>query len=228
MGASTLAEIVTEGLLQAGNTSLTARAKTHLKKWLRTQAQNFQWPVTKNQDSIDLVAGDESFSIGNGSGGVTQEIQRVLDPMKIFSTDGGDTLNGLSVIRVVTDWDDNTDAPSDGRGPGKPTQARVSKTATKGEWEISFNYELDQDYTVAFEFYGVPVDPADGAVPWYPNDQTMIHVVYAWALRQMKNMKEAAEADNEVRRMLGQDKLGNIDKDGINDNGIPLKSGVFR
>lgn len=226
MGA-TVSEIVQDGLLQAGNTSLTARAKRHLLRWLQTQAKNFLWADLKAEDSVDLATGAESVSIGAGSGGVSVKIDRINDPLQIFEVDGDRVLN-MNVVRIVDSWGEVIDAPNDGRGPGRPTKARVAATSTKGEWELSFDYEADKDYTLEFSYYKIPDDPGDAEEPWYPNDETMVQVVLAFGLRANKEYKAAAEADQILKGMISQDKLGGVTRPGINDSGPKLDPKVFR
>lgn len=226
MGASIFSEIVSEGLLEAGDTSLTARMTFRLKKWLRSQAEGFMWPQCKSSDTLDLVAGTEAFSIGGGLGGVTPEISRINDPMKIWSGSGA-TLQDHANIRIHTDWDDALINPF--TAVGKPTQARVSQIlATKGAWDVALNHETDRAYTVQLSFYIIPVDPATSAVPWYPNDQTMVQFVYATALRYKKDHKEAAEQFTALAAMVSRDKMAEGQKPGVTDGGIQLSRKYFR
>lgn len=226
MGASLFSEIVSEGLLQAGDTSLTTRANFALKKWLRSQAEGFLWPMLKSLEQVAVSANAESFSIGNGQGGVSEEIFRINDPMKIWDT-GSNTLAGLANIRVKTDWSDALVNPFDG-SQGKPTEARlVQSRSSKGEWEVSFDHETDKAYTVQVSYYCIPADPATSAVPWYPNDRTMVQAVYVEALKYKKDPNYRNELDL-LAGMVRQDRMNHGIKPGINDAGIPLNKSIFR
>ena len=225
MGASIFSEIVSEGLLQAGDTSLTTRANFALKKWLRSQAEGFLWPQLKGNEQVAVGANSEDFDIGAGDGGVTEEIFRINDPMKIWET-GSETLAGMANIRVKTDWDDTLVNPFDG-SQGKPTEARLKQNTTKGSWTVSFDHETDRAYTVYVNYYYIPADPATSAVPWYPNDRTMVQAVYVEALKYKKDPNYRNELDL-LAGMVRQDRMNHGIKPGINDAGIPLNKSIFR
>lgn len=225
MAASTFDDLVTEGTLRAGAEGISTRVGFQLKKWLASQARLFLWPSCKRHENVVLAQGDEEFSIGSGQGGVAEEISRVIDPMKIFSSVGG-TVAGYDNVRVKTDWDDTLINPFDGQG--KPTEVRLAESSVnKGEWVASLNHECDQTYTMQVMYYVVPADPAGSAAPWYPNDRTIEQAVFAFALRHLKDPEAMGELDL-LARMVAQDRMAEGMKPGINDSGIGLDRSTYR
>lgn len=225
MTTSLFSEIVSEGLLQAGDTSLTTRANAALKWWLRSQARGFMWPKCKDTDNFSINAGSESFTLGGGEGGVVEEIWRINDPMKIFSGSGANVAD-FQNIRIQTDWDDSLINPFAG-GRGLPTEARVREMrSVKGGWEVNLNHEADKAYTIQVSYFVIPLDPSTSAVPWYPNDRTMVQAVYVEALKYKKDKSYREELDL-LAAMVRQDRLSESQKEGISI-GPSLNPRVFR
>ena len=206
----TFATIVSNGLLEAGNTSLTTYAKSKLKSWLRSQAASFLWPMCKGEvTNLALAVDAQKVSLGNGSGGVTEEIIRVMDPMKLWSSD----YTVRQDVRVQTDWatgfvvDNVSTKAADNKGV--PSYAKVKTTTTKGRWDVIFDKVADRALLLNIQYQFTPVDPADNAVPWYPNDETMVAaVVYHAMIHQWgKDSNEAQSAHKDLIGMQQADRL---------------------
>lgn len=230
MAASIFSEIVSEGLLQVGDTSLTARMNFALNKWLRSQASLFLWPQLKRETSgIALAAGIQTLNFGNGLGGVTPEISRLNDPMKLYTSG----FNTLQDIRIQTDWPGSEPSVSNtyvdpSTNTGAPDQAKVKQhITTKGAWTVVFNRVADRAYLIEINYYVIPVDVATSAAPWYPNDRTMVQCVYVEGLKYKKDPAYRTELDL-LARMVTNDRMSEGQKPGINDGGIPLNAKFFR
>lgn len=225
MGASIFSEIVSEALNQAGDTSLTVRMNFVLKKWLRSQAMAFLWPQLRTDVNVAVEGGISGGSFGSGSGGVTEEVRRICDPMKIYYG-SGPTLTDHANIRVQTDWDDalvNAAAEI-----GKPDAVRVKElTSTKGRWSLAFNRTTDKAYTIQVKYYFTPVDPATTEVPWYANDRTMVQAVFTEALKYKKDTSYRDELAL-LATMVMQDRLSEGIKPGVHDSGIQLSRRYFK
>ena len=225
MPASTLAEIVSEGLLQAADTSLTNRAIFSFKKWLRSQAIAFLWPQCKVESVVAFGGALSILQIGGGLGGITNEIQRINDPLKIYAA-SSPTLADFANVRIQTDWDNAL--VNNTQGTGKPENAIVRQVfGTKGAWNITFNRTSDKAYTVLMSSYQIPEIATVNSIPWYPNDRTMVQSVYVEALKYKKDSNYMEQLDL-LAHMVQQDKVSEGIKPGVNDGGIQLNSKYFK
>lgn len=225
MGTMTVTDIVNEGCLLAGDTSLSTRAKVELKAWLRSQYRGFLWPFLKREISnAALNAGASSFTLGAGVGGVTQHLQRVNDPVFIYPTD----LSSRSKVRIHTDFGDSVMQPVDvSPAPsGLPTMARVVHTGTPGQRKLEFNLAADRAYILRISYYMIPTDPGDSEVPLYENDRTMIQAVNVFVLKYKKDDTYEREAQILVA-MVNEDRLKYGSEPGMNDS-LFLDPRVFR
>lgn len=187
MGTMTVTDIVNEGGLIAGDTSLAVRAKVELKAWLRSQYAAFLWPFLKGWiQNVSLNAGAVGLTLGAGSGGVTQHIQRIIDPLYIYPSD----YTFKAPVRIVTDSGDAEASMADsllvGQATGQPTVCRVQHTTTPGQRNLSFDYKADRNYKLKIGYFFVPADPGDSEIPIYPNDRTLIQAVMVFVLKYKK------------------------------------------
>jgi len=217
-----------EAGLIAGDTSLATRVKAELKQWLRSQYAGFLWPFLRRElASIALASGVQRLTFGKGSGGVTEEVQRINDPIRIYTSNYSVRDN----VRILTDWgddttiDDNIVDPSTNRG--QPQRARVvADSALHGKWNVIFDRVADKAYLLELSYFIVPEDPADADVPLYANQRTIIQAGVAFILKY----KKSEEYDRELQILVSQvneDRLKYTQAPGINDT-LGLDSRTYR
>ncbi len=219
MASLTLETILSEGGLMAGDSSLAAtRGLVDMKQWLRSQAAGFDWPQIKREKSaIALAEGIQTLTFGNGVGGVTEQIQKINDPMKLYASD----YSANQVIRIVTDWGDG-DLPDNVRtnpatNRGAPGRARVRHSTTlDGSWDVIFDQAANKAYLIEMSYIIRPGDPATSDKPWYPNDLTLIHAAYVFVLKYKKDPMYRDELNILVSK-VGEDRLKYGSLPGIND-----------
>lgn len=206
MGEFTTAEIITEGLELAGDTSLTLRALNWLNMSLRRVYAQHPWPFLKTRyGPITLTAGSSSFLFGNGSNTVDKILR--IERIRVASP----TNNSFKGEMLVND-DEDTDAaddPSwlDSNSSGLPSRALIEAEPTVAHsWTVSFETNLDKAYRVLIRARRLPeyVDPSE--IPVYPSDATMIHMVYVYALRHMTDERWIAE-EQILNQMVTSDKV---------------------
>jgi hypothetical protein len=218
MGSLTRGQIVTEGLLLAGNANLTTRANQWLNSWLRSHYRSWPWPfLIRRAQNITLSAGATSLLVGGGNNGITEQVQRLYDPVYVYTADKKSRAIARirSVIAGPVDMDESVLDPADNRG--MPQYFKVRSNTVWGTWQLEPYPYADQTYSLAFDYLIQPADiTSDATVPVYPNDQTMIQAVVAWASRYMK--LESAGGELELLSAMGSDdrlKYGEVP--GIND-----------
>lgn len=229
MGTLTRGQIVTEGLLIAGNANLTTRANQWLNSWLRSHYRSWPWPfLIRRAQNITLAAGATSLAVGAGQNGITEQIQRVYDPVYVYTSDKKSRALARirSVIAGPVDMDESALDSTNNRG--MPTYFKVrTYDSVWGAWNFQpFPYP-DQSYQIAFDYLIQPADiTSDVTVPLYPNDQTMIQAVVAFASRYMK--LDGAGSELELLSAMGSDdrlKYGEVP--GTNDQ-LLLDGASFR
>jgi hypothetical protein len=226
MGALTRLQIITEGAMLAGvePNSVLARARMELNLWLRSQYDGYLWPfLRREKDSIALATGADNVILGAGVGGISTEIQRINDPIKIYTSD----LTVYDNIRVSTDWDAGHPALSD-LYSGRPETARVlADSAVAGKWGIGFSKKADRDYLLIVSYYARPAFLGkDDDIPLYPNDRTMVQHINAYCLKYRKAENYVDEAKL-TQAMVLEDRLKYGSMPGVNDT-LTLDSRIFR
>jgi len=227
MGSLTVAQILSEGGLQAGDTGKINRARVDLLAWLRSQYRGFLWPFLKRElTGAALGVGSTSFTLGAYAGGVTQQLQRVNDPLTVYTPD----FSMRGKVRVMTDYGDSVMEPlipGDPNFPkGMPTLCRITHTGVVGQRKIDFNAQADRNYLLKISYYMLPSDPGDSEVPLYENDRTMIQAVASFVLKYNKAENYMIEADL-LRSMVLEDRLKYGTEPGMNDM-LPLDPKVFK
>ena len=227
MGTQTLAAIVSEGSLQAGDTGKTNRATADLMTWLRSQYAAFLWPFLKGTiANVSLAAGQTSVTLGAGSGGITPHLQRINDPVWIYPSD----YSSKAPVRIITDHGDNDSLMADpllaNVPTGMPTICRVRHSTTPGQRYLDFDLKADKAYKLKISYYFIPDDPASPDIPVYPNDRTMIQAVKAFVLGYNK-ADNASEERDVAASMVTADMMKYGMETGIGD-AILLDPKVFR
>lgn len=171
MALMTRGAIVLEGMRTAGRDDLETLANTWLQNWLNAVAASWNWPILRRESTVTLNA--QTVDYGNGQGGVSDPILRVIDEIWWFKTDR--TANGRIKLR------DQNASPIEKIQKtdiiGVPASARNLK-AGFGVARLSFEPTPDQTYSLylPYQILGTQLS-ADTDVPWYENDETMIQAV---------------------------------------------------
>lgn len=229
MGQLTRAQIVSNGLQLAGDTSLTTLANTWLNAWLRAHYASWPWPyLHKRITGVALAAGTTSIDIGAGSNGVTPEIKRIISPLWLYSstystarkltvraTYGGD-IGSEEVVHDSATW------------RGTPELIRIrAHTSTWGKWTLVPLPAPDRAYLLGIDYIEQPADlSSDSTVPICPSDRTMIQAVKQAALDYMGHRDEAMAEMQLLSAMATEDRLRYGEVAGTNDM-ITLDPSVF-
>jgi len=212
MGVLTVADILKQGAELAGTTydSTDAKLLNWLKQWLRSVALGWAWPETIGYCDATLAAGVNVLEAGTGKPVLTTtHITRIEFPIKINYGEGflpGDILQDIGANLMLN----NTSVPA-----GTPNKASYTRL-TPGTVKIVFNRKPSAAIALQIQYQ---YDPSSALItsdiPWYMNDDTMIHAV-AHKVAEYHDGKAAdstrAFADS-LSVMLRNDKLkfGNIE-----------------
>lgn len=229
MGQQTRTEIVSEALLLAGNSGLTTNANSWLNNWLRSAYTAWPWPfLHRSISSLALSSGATSLSLGAGSNGVTLEISRIFDPIRVYTSTFADRGQAriIPFVQFNADLDERINNPV---SVGMPATFKVAPdTSLWGKWSLKPWPIPDKDYLLAIDYLVVPAELSSNSdVPLYPNDRTMVQAVMAQALKYMKMKDEYGEAMQILSSMVVDDRLKFGTVPGINDT-VPLDPTTFR
>lgn len=181
MGALTRDEIVNEGQLRGGRDDLNTVLNVVLADWLDRAGRSWMWPqLTQRRSNIAVGAGVSSITIGNNVGGIVQRVTRLITQPWLY--DSQRTTRTRLAFRSITD------EPSDILDPvtttGMPSLVTV-ETPNQDQLKLTFNVVTDKDYLLFLVTHELPARPTTGsAVPWYPEDETMLQLIEAETLRR--------------------------------------------
>lgn len=226
MGNLTRLQIVQQGTLQAERDDADTLAAGWLQRWLNSVAAAVPWPML-TKEAIGVTVTTPSLTVGDGSGGVTAKILRILDNTWIYPSGRTARAARLRIRTQLTDPNDRVYPTT--TGVGKPDSARVFQESL-GQWTMYFNNVPDQTYslTLAHIIQGAQLS-SDTDVPWYPNDETMIQAV-AFSTHRYFDGKDAPETQavqEDLAAMFASDKLRYGAVNGINDK-LQLNPTRFR
>jgi hypothetical protein len=172
MGQMTRDQIVQAGQLEAGRDDSATLAEGWLQRWLDSVAASWQWPLLQ-REATGIVLAAQSLDVGGGSGGITEKITRILDNIWWYTSDN----KSWGRVRIRS----NIGAPIDKlatTSTGRPETVRVQASGTFGIQRLSFYPTPDQSYRLTVPHMVLPATISVGsAIPWYPNDETMIAAV---------------------------------------------------
>lgn len=235
MGQLTRAQIVSEGLLLAGNDSLTLRANVWLNIWLKKQYAAWPWPfLHERAGSILLPAGSTSLLVGAGNASVSHFLRRILDPIGVYSVTPLRSTVARARIRQWTggpiEQDQTLMDPTTARGVPSTFKLQQSTTVF-GAWTLIPSPFPDKDYYLSLDYIQTPSDidatsGGDSVVPGYPNDETLVCCVTAYALQWMKQDEAPAKMQELAGRAVN-DRTSYGSVEGINDL-LSLDGGVFK
>lgn len=193
MAQATCAQLISEALLLAGDSSLTSRAVVWLNQWLRSQYMAWPWPFLKRRASgLSLSAGTGTLLVGAGNGGVSNLIQRIYDPIYLYTPDK----QTKGVVRFQELLGGDIAFDEDARPTtqtGIPTRVKGNPHTTAGAWQLVFDPIPDRAYLISFDYTLQPADEATSAGSGgsaqvlYPNDRTIVHAIASMALAYMKD-----------------------------------------
>lgn len=229
MGQLTRGTIVSEGLLIAGDTSLTTRANIWLNAGLRELYRSWPWPfLHKRHNGISLPAGTASFNFGNGATEAL-EVARIFAPINVYSSDYSITAHAR--VRQFTEHNLSTDeiTQDPAKNVGIPTDFRVSPSnSVWGTWTLRPSPIPDKALLISLDCLIQPADlSGDSSVPIYPNDETLIQIVVAQALRWNEELERGEAEYGRLEQMKVADRLRYGSVPGLNDL-WGFDSGVFK
>lgn len=237
MGQLTRTQIITQGLQLAGRTDLTTRAIEALRNWLRAQykAQPAFTFLRESREGLALPAGTTSLKIGVGEGGIAGEVQRVLRPVRIYTSSYSVDATAGILSRDDQTVENDIRTKDSTKGRGLPTSFKVVKARITGDTKLCKalvpNIVPDKAYLLTFDYIEVPLDPiaASGTYPDYPNDQTMVMFVKCFALNYADGDADAGfqAAAAMVQKMAERDRVSEIQESGNNDS-VMLDPDMFR
>lgn len=186
MARLTFAEILTYGGLVGQNEAVSTWQSVKMKAWLRKHYAAWPWPFLISQATgIILAAGNTGQSVGGGDGGLATQISRIFSP--IYYRTNGYSTRGVAPLRTIVGDDysqavGQVDATSQVGAPQSFIALPAQTAAGKSQFSITAFPVPDKAYTLAFTYQMLPDDPADGDVPVYPNEMTLIQAAKVAAL----------------------------------------------
>lgn len=226
MAALTRAEIVSEGQLLAGRDDMATEAAKWLQRWLDSVAASWPWPVLQTEYvGIALAQGATSLVLGNGSGGITERLLRILDNVWLYNS----TKTFRQRLRIRHQLGAPTDRIMGDAHIGPPQTARLFKTSAYS-WTLYFDPVPDKAYLLTIPAIILPAAlTADSSVPWYENDETMVQAV-AFKVSEYHNGKDSpvtAAFQQALAGLVANDRVRFGATTGVNDV-LPLSSTVFK
>lgn len=235
MGTMTRATIVSEALLTVGNSAISSRVNAAFSSWLRKTYALWSWHfLARKASGIALPAGAQSLVLGNGSGGIADEIQRISDPIWVYSS----AFNSQVRARVRS-WNvgsvssDRPEILDPTTNKGTPSSFSVlNDTGALGKWTLRPNVVPDRAYLLSLDYWRMPADiPTDGtgdsAIPDYPNDDTMVLACIMFGFRYTNETNRYAEARDLLGTKVAQDRVTYSVAQGIGDV-VGLDPSTFR
>jgi hypothetical protein len=208
MGVKTAAEIIKEGVELAGVAydATDNNPLSWLKQWLESVALGWPWPEVSGGVVIELLAGEYTQELGMGSlFRNTLHIHRLLFPIQAVYP--GDFLpdpiyqEGFIEARI-----DINSIPI-----GVPDRASyLRSTNTPGQVTLYFNRRAKKDLNIEVKYqYNPAVNYTTADIPWYQNDETMIHAVAYKAAKYADGPDASTTAAfaNDLSTMVRNDKL---------------------
>lgn len=188
MSTMTRAALMSQAGLAAGNTQASAFVRTWLDAWLQRTAKTWSWPCLKMAISnVPVTTGSIVATLGNGSGGVTPYLHKLLNGVVFWRVQTGYSPNGRAFIRPIGDTDPSTREelidPSKGRGKPETVKVRMGDVDTPGQspgvLRLYFDKPTDVPLYLSFDAHVIPaaIGPLaanDTTKPWYPSDRTLI------------------------------------------------------
>lgn len=234
MSYKTLGTLVEEGCKRIGrdDDDLEAEVLKGVLNWLRQTYLSWPWPfLHESRAQLSLPTGTTALTIGGGNGGITPEIQKVIDPIWVQTSDGG--IRAMARIRQLTGGNDTHEeerVQSSATWRGLPSVFRVRpSTSTPGVWSLVPMPYPDKDYLISFDYIVLPANITSTDKPIYPNDLTIVQAASVEALLYTNGHDDAGYQDaiQVLARRTAEDRTRFGSAPGINDV-IQLDGNVFR
>lgn len=232
MGTKTLAVIVSEGMALGGRTdsALATPVAAWLNNWLEQTYLQWPWPwLYKSRVTLSLPTGTQSLTVGGGNGGITNKIQRVIDPIWVYDTSGNRSIGRVRKLTGgnVEAFEERIQTASS--FTGLPEQFRVRPGSTYGVWSLVPIPFPDRDYLLAFDYIELPASQATSDTPIYPNDLTLVQAALVATLLYTNghDAPDYQDAIQVLAKRVAQDRVGFGAALGINDT-VDLDEGVYR
>jgi len=231
MGVKTLGAIVSEGMSLGGRTdsALATPVTAWVNNWLRQTYLQWPWPwLYKSRAALSLAAATESLSVGGGNGGITNPIQRVIDPIWVYDATGN---KAVARVRKLTG---GSYAGSEERiqvaanFTGIPREFRVRPGSSFGVWSLIPIPFPDRAYLLAFDYIELPANLTASDTPIYPNDLTVVQAALVATLLHVNghDSPDYQDAIQVLAKRVSQDRTGFGNSLGINDT-VELDEGVY-
>jgi len=218
VGYRTHDQLITNALVEAGDTSLSTLASDWLNDWLDARYCDWPWPFCTTRLSYSWTSGTTSLTLGNGSGGVTERIRRILDPIKFRSSTFAD--RGSARIVDISGLPDSQDPDMNDSSThvGLPSTFTVeASSAAAHQWVLKPQPVPDRALTVLIRYLHIPERITGSTVPLYPSDRTMEMAIIQKALAHKfgTHSNEALTAAKLLVSMVMDDrvKFGEVEGD---------------
>lgn len=214
MARLTRAQIVDEGQKLSGREDLATNANAWLQRWLDSVAASWPWPMLQ-REVLAIPVSAATLLLGNGNGGVTEKIQRILDNVWLY--DSAKTMRRQ--LRVKTFLSSPEDRITASLNTGIPSYFRLIETQ-HGAWTLYFDITPSTTYYLSVPYIALPVAmTSDSDVPWYPNDETMVQAV-AFKVAEHSDGKDseaAVGAQQLLASLVSNDRVRYGAANGVND-----------
>jgi hypothetical protein len=222
MAQDTRQTIVNNGLALAGREELTSLANVWLQRWLDAVAASWDWPMLRQE-----LAALALPLAGSPSGGfnllsvatVGLKVLKVFDNATI-STAANETGTGLTRLPIVNNRSSAGFDRMNNETRGRPQTMRLTQPSF-GTYNAYFNPWPDQQYYMNIAVKVLPAAlAADGDIPWYPNDETMVQLVRFKALEYVDSgSPEMQMAQQQLAGLLSNDRVRYGQLDEVSDGG---------
>lgn len=206
MGTMTRGNIVSAGLTMAGNTGITGPAATYLNAWLGSVYASWPWPFLSGRwGPFSIAQGSQRLTVGAGSN--TSDLIQSIDRISTADTNQ-DGWNSDQIIYSADSAASMLDPIwTSANSRGAPSSTFLQPSSVQGQWHIDLSSIADKGYRIFIQGRARPADlTSDAQSPMYPNDLTMIHAIYVYALRHQQDERWGVE-DQNLGGMLAADRV---------------------
>lgn len=217
MGQMTVTEIVSAGLTLSGDTGAVVPARAYFKTWLRRLLNQYRWKFLTNYKEIVLPVGAGYVLLGADADG--QRVRQIHDARIADPALNNGFKRDLEVIQLDDARAHDYPGWGDTAGLGVPNRLIIEPAGVDGQWKVYSSPLSNVAYRISLTVQFEQADPADGAKPVYPEDETMIRAAYAYGMGYQQDEREIA-ADAKLLQMIRQDLVVHGRKAGRNFLGL--------
>lgn len=232
MGRYTRDALITAGQNRIGNTdsNLATRLQTEFQAWLDRQYAGWSWPFCKKRATgLTLSQGATSLTIGAGSGGVTNEIIKLVSPIGYYTSDRSTYGKAPIVPSVDNSVTYDETLANSSTFVGSPKEFKARHGSVRGSWDLVPLPFPNKAFLLSVDYYELPALLSSSSIPIYPSDATLIDALEAMALEDQYGPADArtTAAWERVTNKLAYDRSTYGSAPGENDR-LELDSSVFR